>query len=96
MHRHKHCFSHPRPTSGDCLLRHYSFDNRFAGKWNDRPRDEIYDALAADDDLLEENLIAQGIEAATAAETTEIGSVHESPVAESDAPKPPLKDAGKE
>jgi hypothetical protein len=29
---------------------------------------------------------AQGIEAATAAETVEHGSVHESPVAESDAP----------
>jgi hypothetical protein len=36
MHRHKHCFSHPRPASGDCVLRHYSFDNNKISKWNTR------------------------------------------------------------
>jgi hypothetical protein len=36
MHQHKHCFSHPWPTKGDCLLRHYSFDNNKIGSWNSR------------------------------------------------------------
>jgi hypothetical protein len=36
MHRHEHCFSHPYPAKGDCLLRHYSFDNRHIEQWNTR------------------------------------------------------------
>ena len=36
MVNHGHCFSHPRPASGDCILRHYSFDINKADKWNTR------------------------------------------------------------
>jgi hypothetical protein len=34
MHVHEHCFSHPKPASGDCILRHYSFSDVEA--WNSR------------------------------------------------------------
>jgi hypothetical protein len=37
--------------------------------------------------LTVKRIAAQGIEAATAAETVELGSVHESPVGSADAPK---------
>lgn len=33
---HGHCFSHPMPKQGDCILRHYSFDKQKAGDWNRR------------------------------------------------------------
>jgi len=33
---HTHCFSHPRPKDGDCILRHYSFGKDKAGDWNAR------------------------------------------------------------
>lgn len=36
MHDHGHCFSHPWPASGDCVIRHYSFDKQKAKAWNTR------------------------------------------------------------
>jgi integrase len=32
MNNHGHCFSHPRPAKGDCIIRHYSFDRQKAAK----------------------------------------------------------------
>jgi hypothetical protein len=37
MHNHGHCFSHPRPAKGDCIIRHYSFDRQKIAAWNTRP-----------------------------------------------------------
>lgn len=36
MHQHEYCFSHPKPATGDCILRHYSFDNSKREAWNTR------------------------------------------------------------
>jgi hypothetical protein len=36
MLRHKACFSHPHPSEGDCILRHYSFDMQKVADWNRR------------------------------------------------------------
>jgi hypothetical protein len=40
MLRHDHCFSHPQPAEGDCILRHYSFDKQKARDWNRRSDEE--------------------------------------------------------
>lgn len=47
LHDHGHCFSHPRPKSGDCILRHYSFSDR--DQWNTRashPDDAVIERVA--------------------------------------------------
>jgi hypothetical protein len=36
MRDHGHCFSHPRPSGPDCIIRHYSFDRQKAEAWNTR------------------------------------------------------------
>jgi hypothetical protein len=36
MHQHEYCFSHPKPATGYCILRHYSFDNSKREAWNTR------------------------------------------------------------
>jgi hypothetical protein len=38
MQQHEHCFSHPRPAEGDCIIRHYSFDNNKRDAWNTRAK----------------------------------------------------------
>ena len=56
MHKHKNCFSHPRPANGDCILRHYSFDKQKARDWNTRPPAEPVGngLVGAVDDLCED------------------------------------------
>lgn len=47
MHQHQHCFSHPFPVKGDCILRHYSFDNLKIEDWNTRANRPADDGLEA-------------------------------------------------
>lgn len=47
MLRHDHCFSHPQPDEGDCILRHYSFDKQKAKDWNTRQPAGPVDAVDA-------------------------------------------------
>src|SRR5690606_14415261 len=46
MHDHGHCFSHPRPAQGDCVLRDYSFDKGQRALWNARHQPEREAVLA--------------------------------------------------
>jgi hypothetical protein len=49
MRDHGHCFSHPRPSGPDCIIRHYSFDKQKAEQWNTRtpaPSSDIEELVA--------------------------------------------------
>lgn len=45
MHDHGHCFSHPRPAQGDCVLRHYSFGKEQRALWNTRHQPQEREAV---------------------------------------------------